>query len=201
VRGDRGSATVWSLGLVVALLAVFAAVLAMERAVIARHRAGGAADLASLAAADHALDGEQAACGLAVRVARAQGAELTFCRLTGEVADVVAAVGGARVPSRAGPSLAAGTAADALLRPARLRGTLELAVPGVPGNGGRPAGAPGVAGGAGALPVPVGRGGARGSTVGAVGAARPAALVGDGARGGGVVLEQQRGEGTCGVVE
>ena len=50
--GDRGSATVWSLGAVAVLLTVFAAGLLLGRAEVARHRAGGAADLAALAAAD-----------------------------------------------------------------------------------------------------------------------------------------------------
>jgi secretion/DNA translocation related TadE-like protein len=103
VRGDRGSATVWSLGLTAVLLAVFAAVLLMDQAVVARHRAGAAADLAALAAADHALDGEAAACRLAVRVASAQGAAVLDCAISGEVSDVVAEVGHARVRSRAGP--------------------------------------------------------------------------------------------------
>jgi secretion/DNA translocation related TadE-like protein len=103
MRGDRGSATVWSLGLTAVLLAVFAAVLLMDQAVVARHRAGAAADLAALAAADHALDGKTVACGLAVRVASAQGATVVSCTLSGEVSDVVAEVGKARVRSRAGP--------------------------------------------------------------------------------------------------
>lgn len=45
-----------------ALCVVFAAVLALGQAVAARHRAGGAADLAALAAADRALWGEAEAC-------------------------------------------------------------------------------------------------------------------------------------------
>ncbi|MEE4546703.1 Rv3654c family TadE-like protein [Streptomyces sp. V4-01] len=110
MRGDRGSATVWSLGLTAVLLAVFTAVLLMDQAVVARHRAGAAADLAALAAADHALDGEAAACRLAVRVASAQGATVLGCTLSGEVADVVAGVGDARVRSRAGPPGPAGPA-------------------------------------------------------------------------------------------
>ena len=106
--GDRGSATVWSLGLMALLVAVFTALMLMSQAVIARHRAGGAADLAALAAADHALDGERTACALAARVAAAQGALLRNCAVTGEISDVVAEVGGARVRSRAGPASAVG---------------------------------------------------------------------------------------------
>ncbi|MFB6530698.1 pilus assembly protein TadG-related protein, partial [Streptomyces sp. NPDC056399] len=44
---------------------MFGAVLALGQAVAARHRAGGAADLAALAAADRALWGEAEACGAA----------------------------------------------------------------------------------------------------------------------------------------
>ncbi|WP_171166565.1 Rv3654c family TadE-like protein [Streptomyces sp. I05A-00742] len=105
--GDRGSATVWTAVAVTALCAVFVALLAMSQAVLARHRAGGAADLAALAAADHALLGQEAACGLARRVADAQRAAVVRCAVTGEVADVAAeAQAGpytARVRSRAGP--------------------------------------------------------------------------------------------------
>jgi secretion/DNA translocation related TadE-like protein len=86
------------------LLTLFAAALLMSQAVVARHRAGGAADLAALAAADHALDGPQTACRLAAEVARAQGALLRGCQVAGEVVEVVAEVRGARVRSRAGPA-------------------------------------------------------------------------------------------------
>ena len=103
-HGDRGSATIWSLGAMGVLLALFAAALFLSQAVVARHRAGGAADLAALAAADHALDGPQAACRLAADVAQAQGARLRSCQVAGEVAEVVAEVNGAQVRSRAGPA-------------------------------------------------------------------------------------------------
>ncbi|WP_188132031.1 Rv3654c family TadE-like protein [Streptomyces boluensis] len=71
-----------------ALCAVFGAVLLLGQAVLVRHRAGGAADLAALAAADGALRGRQEACARAVRVARAQGAEVVRCAVRGEIADV-----------------------------------------------------------------------------------------------------------------
>lgn len=102
-RRDRGSATVWGLGIVGVLLALFATGLLVAQAVVLRHRAGAAADLAALAAADHALDGRDRACELAAAVAREQGAHLVTCAVSGEIADVVADVGGARVRSRAGP--------------------------------------------------------------------------------------------------
>ncbi|MFE6065934.1 Rv3654c family TadE-like protein [Streptomyces sp. NPDC056525] len=104
---DRGAATVWAAFAACALCVVFGAVLALGQAVAARHRAGGAADLAALAAADRALWGEAEACAAAARVAAAQGAELVGCAVRGELAEVTARV--ARGPyrpevrSRAGP--------------------------------------------------------------------------------------------------
>ncbi|MFD3536285.1 Rv3654c family TadE-like protein [Streptomyces sp. NPDC058661] len=90
-----------------ALCVVFAAVLALGQAVAARHRAGGAADLAALAAADRALWGEAAACAVAARVATAQRAQLVRCAVRGEVAEVTARVVSGpyrpEVRSRAGP--------------------------------------------------------------------------------------------------
>ncbi|MFJ5138087.1 Rv3654c family TadE-like protein [Streptomyces sp. NPDC088707] len=104
---DRGAATVWVAFAACALCVVFGAVLALGQAVAARHRAGGAADLAALAAADRALWGEAEACAAAVRVAAAQGAELVGCAVRGELAEVTARVGRGpyrpEVRSRAGP--------------------------------------------------------------------------------------------------
>ncbi len=105
--GDRGAATVWAAFAACALCVVFGVVLALGQAVSARHRAGGAADLAALAAADRALWGEAEACAAASRVAVAQGAELARCAVRDGVADVTARVvrGPYRpeVRSRAGP--------------------------------------------------------------------------------------------------
>nr|WP_330320296.1 Rv3654c family TadE-like protein [Streptomyces clavifer] len=108
--GDRGLATVWVAMTTVTLCAVFAMMLALGQAVAARHRAGGAADLASLAAADRAPRGEAEACGAAREVAGAQGAELIRCAVQGEIADVTARVRfgpyAPEVRSRAGPPAA-----------------------------------------------------------------------------------------------
>ncbi|MFD7146842.1 MULTISPECIES: Rv3654c family TadE-like protein [Streptomyces] len=87
---DRGMATVWVAVTAAGLCTVFAVVLALGQAVAARHRAGGAADLAALAAADRALEGVVVACETARRVALAQGAELVRCAVHGEIADVTA---------------------------------------------------------------------------------------------------------------
>ncbi|MFJ6716189.1 Rv3654c family TadE-like protein [Streptomyces sp. NPDC091265] len=90
------------------LCTVFAVVLALGQVVVARHRAGGAADLAALAAADRALEGTTAACRAAQEVARAQGAEVVRCGVQGEIADVIARVSlgpyAPEVRSRAGPA-------------------------------------------------------------------------------------------------
>ncbi|WP_372448559.1 Rv3654c family TadE-like protein [Streptomyces durocortorensis] len=86
---------------------MFAVVLALGQAVAARHRAGGAADLAALAAADRALEGAVAACDAARRVALAQDAVVVRCAVHGEIADVTARSGfGPYLPTvraRAGP--------------------------------------------------------------------------------------------------
>ncbi|GHC35490.1 Rv3654c family TadE-like protein [Streptomyces cinnamoneus] len=106
--GDAGSATVWTAVAVTAFCVVLAAVLAMTQAVMARHRAGGAADLAALAAADHALQGEDVACRLGRKVAEAQGAHVAGCVVQGEIAEVIAEARAGpyavRVRSRAGPT-------------------------------------------------------------------------------------------------
>ncbi|MGW2084682.1 Rv3654c family TadE-like protein [Streptomyces sp. NPDC001880] len=105
--GDRGLATVWAAMTTATLCAVFAVVLALGQVVVVRHRAGGAADLAALAAADRALQGPGAACGAAGKVAAAQGAVVVRCAVSGEVADVTARVSFGpyepAVRSRAGP--------------------------------------------------------------------------------------------------
>ncbi|EPD56397.1 helicase/secretion neighborhood TadE-like protein [Streptomyces sp. HGB0020] len=106
--GDRGSATVWSVGAIAVLCVVFGVVLALGQAVAIRHRAAGAADLAALAAADHWADGRRAACARAERLARAQGSRLVRCVVVGEISDVTAASGrgpfAAEVRARAGPA-------------------------------------------------------------------------------------------------
>ncbi|MFG3495644.1 Rv3654c family TadE-like protein [Streptomyces sp. NPDC047928] len=109
--GDRGAATVWAAVAATAMCAVFALVLALGQAVAAKHRAGGAADLAALAAADRALWGTTRACQAAARVASAQDVELVRCAVRGEIADVTTRARlGPYAPearSRAGPPAAA----------------------------------------------------------------------------------------------
>ncbi|MFB6773337.1 Rv3654c family TadE-like protein [Streptomyces sp. NPDC056337] len=137
---DQGSATVWSVGAVAVLCLVFGIVLALGQAVVARHRAAGGADLAALAAADHWARGGSEACAEADRVARAQGARLVRCALTGQVSDVSAASGrgpfAAEVRARAGPGLPTGRRPaeprPAEPRPAEPRPTEPAPLPSVP---------------------------------------------------------------------
>lgn len=108
---DAGLASVWVAAVAMASCVIFAALLAMGQVVMARHRAGGAADLAALAAADHALQGEAVACGLARKVGSAQGARVVRCGVEGEFAEVAAEARAGpyalRVRARAGPPEAA----------------------------------------------------------------------------------------------
>ncbi|WP_443050428.1 Rv3654c family TadE-like protein [Streptomyces sp. NBC_00286] len=96
------------MGVIAVLCVFFGAILAMSQAVMTRHHAGGAADLAALAAADHWMEGGTAACAQADRVARAQGTRIVRCAVYGEISDVRVAAGRglftAEVRSRAGPA-------------------------------------------------------------------------------------------------
>uniref|UniRef100_UPI003EBE9482 Rv3654c family TadE-like protein n=1 Tax=Streptomyces tabacisoli TaxID=3156398 RepID=UPI003EBE9482 len=116
LRGERGSATVWAVMAMAAVGAVFVGVLALGQAVQIRHRAGGAADLAALAAAEQWAKGDARACAVADRVARAQGARVVRCAVRGEVAEVTAGAGSgvleAEVRARAGPAGAIPAAPD-----------------------------------------------------------------------------------------
>jgi secretion/DNA translocation related TadE-like protein len=90
---ERGSATVWVLALSAVLALLATAGVLVGVASVARHRAGGAADLAALAAAGRTVLGDPAACEVAAEVAAANGAELTGCRVTnGRVVEVTVRV-------------------------------------------------------------------------------------------------------------
>jgi len=95
-----------------ALVAVTGVVLQLGAAVGARHRAEGAADLAALAAAAHAVEGPDAACAKAAVVTGGMNAALVTCSLDGWDAVVevdvagpapIAALGSAHARARAGP--------------------------------------------------------------------------------------------------
>lgn len=85
---DRGSASVLVLGLsaVIAVAVVAAAVRGV--AVVDRHRVEAAADLAALAGAQSVLEGAGEACAQAASIARANGARLVRCALSGDVIEV-----------------------------------------------------------------------------------------------------------------
>ncbi|MET9515001.1 Rv3654c family TadE-like protein [Streptomyces sp. NPDC002994] len=141
-RGDLGGATVLAVVAVAVLGAVFAGALAAGQAVVARHRAGGAADLAALAAAARWMRGEAAACGEAAEVASAQHARLVRCSVYGEVSDVTveAGAGPYRVAVRARAGHAGPVAAGLTPRgsPWQQEASGPPAKPGYPGHSGYP---------------------------------------------------------------
>ncbi|GAA4611780.1 Rv3654c family TadE-like protein [Saccharopolyspora hordei] len=83
MNGDRGAATAASAVVALALLALLVLVLQLGAATVARHRAEGAADLAALAAAAHAVRGTGPACARATEVADGMRTAVTDCRLEG----------------------------------------------------------------------------------------------------------------------
>ncbi len=110
--GDRGSATVWTVGGIGVIVTLLTALLWFVAAVVTRHRAESAADLAALAAASTAVAGEQRACDEARWVTDHMGVELRSCRLSGwdALVEVVAQppaalqqFGPAAARARAGP--------------------------------------------------------------------------------------------------
>lgn len=81
---DRGVATVWAAMAVAVLVAVVVFGVELGAAVVARHRIEAAADLAALAAAGHAVDGEPVACAYGERVAEAMHTVVVGCQVVGE---------------------------------------------------------------------------------------------------------------------
>jgi secretion/DNA translocation related TadE-like protein len=109
---DRGAASVWAAVGVLVVLTVATAVVWVVAATTTRHRAESAADLAALAAAVLAPDGERSACGRARWVAERMRVELRSCRLAGwdalvevtaEPSGLFATLGPAAARARAGP--------------------------------------------------------------------------------------------------
>jgi secretion/DNA translocation related TadE-like protein len=109
---ERGSASLWLLGVGLAVLAFAGAVAGAGSVLVAEHRAQAAADLGALAGAVRAGQGDSAACGRAGQIVVANGARLVECRLDG--LDVVIGVeadpasfgdlvGPVRASARAGP--------------------------------------------------------------------------------------------------
>ncbi|GDY30744.1 Rv3654c family TadE-like protein [Gandjariella thermophila] len=111
--GDRGSATVWVVAVIAAVLVVTTAGVYLGAAVVTRHRAAAAADLAALGAAVDGVSGESPACERAAWVAERMGTALVSCHLDGWDALVevtsrppepLARFGTARARARAGPA-------------------------------------------------------------------------------------------------
>jgi secretion/DNA translocation related TadE-like protein len=107
-RDDRGSATVWALAAGSVVVSFALAVAAVGAAIVSRHRAQAAADLAALAGALAALDGDDVACQRATVIATANGADLTGCEVEGldvvvTVQSMPTLIGSARASARAGP--------------------------------------------------------------------------------------------------
>ena len=113
LRGDRGAAAMLVLTSAVLLALLGATATALAAVAVARQRAAAVADLAALAAAQHALEGPAVACGWAARLAAADGARLTGCDVRGDTVAVVVQVvppgplgglGSATGRARAGPA-------------------------------------------------------------------------------------------------
>lgn len=111
-RDDRGAGAVLVLGTAALLLLVAATAATLTAVAVARQRAAAVADLAALAAAQHALDGPIAACNRARRTSAADAGRLLSCVLLGDVAELTVEVrppgplgglGAARSRARAGP--------------------------------------------------------------------------------------------------
>ncbi|WP_436493317.1 Rv3654c family TadE-like protein [Actinokineospora sp. HUAS TT18] len=110
VCADGGFATVWAAGVISALATLLSLVLVLATVVVARHRAASAADLAALAGAVHALDGEPLACERARWVADRMSAELVACDVRGWEVTVRVAVAPPGAASVFGPAMGAARA-------------------------------------------------------------------------------------------
>lgn len=115
-RDDRGAGAVLVLAMAALLALVASTAAALIAVAVARQRAAAVADLAALAAAQHALEGPVVACGWAGRTTAADAGRLLSCRLYGDVADVTVEVrppgplgrlGAATSRARAGPTFRA----------------------------------------------------------------------------------------------
>ncbi len=88
-EGDTGVAAGWAACVIAALLALVGLVWILGGVLMDRQRVAGAADLAALAAAGHAVMGEERACAHAEEVAHAMTTWVSACRLQGWDALVV----------------------------------------------------------------------------------------------------------------
>jgi secretion/DNA translocation related TadE-like protein len=80
-RRDRGSASIWLLGIGLTAVSFAVAVMLAGDVLVARHRARNAADLGALAGAPYAGSGAAVACERAGRVVAAGHGRLVECHL------------------------------------------------------------------------------------------------------------------------
>ena len=106
-RDDRGSASIWLLGIGLAVVSLAAAVAWAAGVLVTQHRAQAAADLGALAGAPYAVQGLSVACAAAARVVEANDARLVDCTSSG--LDVTITVA-ARSAGRGGPPVVSATA-------------------------------------------------------------------------------------------
>lgn len=83
LRADDGFVTAFSAGLVPLLILMGVLVAAVTAVAAARHRAEAVADMAALAAAQHAYSGQDAACAAARALTDQEHVVLLQCRLEG----------------------------------------------------------------------------------------------------------------------
>jgi len=107
-RGDRGSASLWLLGIGLCVVMFGIAVAGIGLAFVARHRAQIAADLGALAVARRVVEGTDSACARGRELVAANGARMVSCDVIGLDAVVrvevdLAGIGVARASARAGP--------------------------------------------------------------------------------------------------
>jgi secretion/DNA translocation related TadE-like protein len=114
---DRGSVTIWAMGLAGVIWLGSSAAVLYGTAVAGRHRAETAADLAALAAAVHVPDGTERACAVGARIAVRNRGSLRSCRVIGDDVEVAVSTrvrfGGLGVlaavaRARAGPVVSSG---------------------------------------------------------------------------------------------
>jgi secretion/DNA translocation related TadE-like protein len=113
VASDRGSASLWVLGVGLAVLLFAGAVAAAGSVLVAKHRAQAAADLGALAGAVRAVEGPDVTCARVREIVESNRASLVECRVDGfdvivgaevEPAGVGRAIGPALARARAGPA-------------------------------------------------------------------------------------------------
>ncbi|KJE24434.1 helicase/secretion neighborhood TadE-like protein [Frankia torreyi] len=109
---DDGSATVWLLAVLFALLSLAGLAFTVTVIGASRQRAATAADLAALAAAALPPVDEQAVCARAREISAANGARLVDCRIVADAVEIAVGVhlpavigrlGDLSVHARAGP--------------------------------------------------------------------------------------------------